>query len=117
MSDDAVQRYKQSVQPRPNDSDLLVPFEQRNITGDYREYYTIKRVVNRIVADNPSTVPAVRAEFDRAKQVEYSIESVSSSDLVVTKDNDKLQISFAYDKQIPLAGPVYLLIKYEGRSN
>lgn len=43
MSDDAVQRYKQSVQPRPNDSDLLVPFEQRNITGDYREYYTIKR--------------------------------------------------------------------------
>ena len=81
------------------------------------EYYTIKRVINRIVVSNPATVPAVRAEFDRAKQIEYSINSISSGDLVITKDNDKLQISFAYDKQIDLAGPVYLLIKYEGQSN
>jgi hypothetical protein len=36
---------------------------------------------------------------------------------VITKDNDKLQISFAYDKQIDLAGPVFLLIKYEGKSH
>jgi len=81
------------------------------------EYYTIKRVINRIVVSNPSTVPAVRAEFDRAKQVEYSIESISSADLVVTKDNEKLRISFAYDKQIELGGPVYLLIKYQGQSD
>ncbi len=81
------------------------------------EYYTIKRVIDRIVVSNPNTVPAVRAEFDRAKSVEYSIVSISSGDLVITKDNDKLQISFAYDKQIDLAGPVYLLIKYEGKSN
>lgn len=80
------------------------------------EYYTIKRVVDRIAAANPATVPAVRAEFERAKQVEFSIVSIASPDLVVSKDNDKLQISFAYDKQIELAGPVYLLIKYEGRS-
>ena len=81
------------------------------------EYYTIKRVVNRIVGDNPSTVPAVRAEFDRAKEVEYSIVSISSADLVITKDNDKLKIGFAYDKTIDLAGPVYLLIKYDGHSD
>ena len=81
------------------------------------EYYTIKRVINSIVAENPTTVPAVRAEFERSKQIEYSIVSISGADLVVTKDNDKLKISFAYDKQIDLAGPVYLLIKYEGSSN
>ncbi|WP_077034224.1 DUF4845 domain-containing protein [Pelomonas sp. KK5] len=81
------------------------------------EYFTIKRVVNRIVVSNPSTVPAVRAEFDRAKQVEYGIESIAAGDLVVTKENDKLKISFAYDKQIELFGPVFLLIKYEGQSN
>jgi len=81
------------------------------------EYYTIQRVVDRIVVSNPATVPAVRAEFERSKQVEFSIVSISGSDLVVSKDNDKLQISFAYDKQIELGGPVFLLIKYEGRSH
>jgi len=80
------------------------------------EYYTIKRVIDRIAATNPSTVPAVRAEFERAKQVEFSITSISGADLVVSKDNDKLNISFAYDKQIDVAGPVFLLIKYEGQS-
>ena len=82
------------------------------------EYFTIKRIVHKIALDNPGTVPAVRAEFDKAKTVEYGIDSVSSGDLVVTKDaNDKLVISFAYDKQVELFGPVNLLIKYEGNSN
>ena len=81
------------------------------------EYYTIKRVIHKIAQDNPGTVPAVRAEFDKAKLVEYSLTSISSADLVVTKENEKLVISFAYDRQIDLFGPVYLLIKYEGNSN
>lgn len=80
------------------------------------EYITIQRVIDRIAKSNPATVPAVRAEFDRAKMVEYSITSISGSDLQVSKDNDKLTISFAYDKQIELAGPAYLLIKYEGHT-
>ncbi|WIV96654.1 DUF4845 domain-containing protein [Kinneretia aquatilis] len=80
------------------------------------EFYTIQRVVDRIAAANPATVPAVRAEFERAQQVEYSMVSISSQDLVISKDNEKLQISFAYDKQVDLAGPVYLLIKYQGKS-
>lgn len=80
------------------------------------EFYTVQRVVNRIAAENPATVPVVRSEFDRAQQIEYSIVSITSQDLQVSKENDKVQISFAYDKQIPVAGPVYLLIKYEGKS-
>jgi len=81
------------------------------------EYFTIKRLIHRIAQDNPATVPAVRAEFDKAKQTQYSVDSVTSQDLVVTKDNDKLVISFAYDKQVELFGPVFLLIKYQGDSN
>ena len=49
-------------------------------------------------------------------QVEYSIQSICSSDLQVTKENDRVVISYAYDKEVPIAGSVYLLIKYEGRS-
>ncbi len=81
------------------------------------EFYTIQRVVDRIAVSNPATVPAVRAEFERAKQIEYSIVSIAGGDLAISKDNDKLQIKFAYDKEIALAGPVFLLIKYEGTSH
>jgi len=81
------------------------------------EYYTVKRVVNRIAAGNPATVPQVRSEFDHAMQVEYSIQSIKSGDLVVSKDgNDKVVIEFSWDKEIDVFGPVYLLIKYRGKS-
>ncbi|MBL8278888.1 MAG: DUF4845 domain-containing protein [Pelomonas sp.] len=81
------------------------------------EYYTVQRVVDRIAASNPPTVPAVRQDFDKAIQVEYSIQSIKSGDLVVTKDgNDKVVIEFAWDKEIDLFGPVYLMIKYRGKS-
>lgn len=81
------------------------------------EYYTVKRVVDRIAAGNPATVPQVRQEFDKATQVEYSIQSIKGSDLTVSKDgSDKVVIEFAWDKEIDLFGPVYLLIKYRGKS-
>ncbi|HEX2013014.1 MAG TPA: DUF4845 domain-containing protein [Roseateles sp.] len=80
------------------------------------EFYTIQGAVNRIAKNNPATVPAVRQEFERIKQVEYSIQSISSGDLVVSKDNERVRISFAYEKEVELAGPVFLLIKYQGRS-
>lgn len=79
------------------------------------EYFTIQRTVNRIVMDSPTTVAEVRAAFERQKAVEYSITSIGSSDLDITKQNDRLVIDFAYEKEIPIVGPVYLLIKYEGR--
>ncbi|MGQ3050277.1 MAG: DUF4845 domain-containing protein [Roseateles sp.] len=81
------------------------------------EYYTVQRVVDRIAAGNPATVPQVRQQFDTAIQVEYSIQSIKGSDLTVSKDgNDRVVIEFAWDKEVDLAGPVYLLIKYRGKS-
>jgi len=80
------------------------------------EYFTIQKAVNKIAQDGGTTVPEIRAAFERAKDVEYSIQSISSKDLKITKENDKIVISFAYDKEIELMSPVFLLIKYEGRS-
>ena len=81
------------------------------------EYYTVQRVVDRIAAGNPATVPQVRQEFDKAIQVEYSIQSIKGSDLTVSKDgSDKVVIEFAWDKEVDLFGPVSLLIKYRGKS-
>ena len=80
------------------------------------EYFTIQKAVNKIAAEGLTTVPEIRAAFERTKDIEYSISSISPKDLNITKENDKVVISFAYDKEIELIKPVFLLIKYEGRS-
>jgi hypothetical protein len=80
------------------------------------EYLTIQRAVDRVAAEAPATVAEVRRAFDRQQDIEYSITSISGKDLEVTKENDKVVIRFAYDKEIPLVEPVYLLIKYQGQS-
>ena len=80
------------------------------------EYFTVKRAVDQIAATKPSTVAEVRQAFDKQKELEYSISSLSGKDLIITKENDRVVIAFAYDKEVPIYGPVYVLIKYEGRS-
>jgi hypothetical protein len=81
------------------------------------EYFTIQKAVNKIAASNPGTVGEIRAQFDKQKDIEYSISSISGKDLDITKENDRIVIRFAYDKELELMAPVYLLIKYEGRSS
>jgi hypothetical protein len=80
------------------------------------EYMTIQRAVEKVAAAQPATVNEARIAFDRQKEIEYSIVSVTSKDLQITKENDKVVISYAYDKEVPIVGPVYILLKYEGRS-
>ncbi len=80
------------------------------------EFLTIQRAVNRVAAEAPPTVGEVRRAFDKQKDIEYSISSISGKDLEITKENEKLVIRFAYDKEIPIMEPVYLLLKYKGSS-
>lgn len=80
------------------------------------EYFTIQSAVNKIAASNPTTVGEIRTQFDKQRDIEYSIASISGKDLDITKENDRIVIRFAYAKELELIAPVYLLIKYEGRS-
>jgi len=80
------------------------------------EYFTIKRAVNKIATEGLQTVPEIRAAFERTKQIEYSITTISAKDLIVTKEHEKVVVSFAYDKEVELVNPVFLHIKFEGRS-
>ena len=80
------------------------------------EYLTVQRAVDRVASEAPATVGEVRRAFDKQKDIEYSITSIAGKDLEVTKENDKLVIRFAYDKEIPIVQPVYLLLKYQGQS-
>jgi len=80
------------------------------------EFFTIKRAVEKISASGATTVPEIRNAFEKQKEIEYSIVSITGKDLEITKVNEKVVISFAYNKEIELMSPVFLLIKYEGRS-
>ncbi len=80
------------------------------------EYFTVQRAVEQIARSQPATVAEARAAFEKQRDIEYSITSITGKDLIITKENDKVVVAFAYDKLVPIYGPVYILIKYEGRS-
>jgi sensor histidine kinase regulating citrate/malate metabolism len=77
------------------------------------EYQAITKAANK--AKEGSTVPEVRAIFDRAQAID-DFQSVSGKDLDVKKVGDKVVVSFAYEREIHLFGPAYLTLKYEGQS-
>ena len=78
------------------------------------EYQAILKATNK--AKEGSTVPEVRAIFDRAQAID-DFSAVTGADLDVRKDGERVVVSFAYEKEIPLFGPAYLLLKYKGQSN
>jgi hypothetical protein len=80
------------------------------------EFYTIQGVVDRIAASPANTVAEIRGAFDKQLQIDATITSLLGKELDITKENDRVVISFAYEKEIELIGPVFLLIKYAGRS-
>lgn len=80
------------------------------------EYFTIQRTVNKIAQEGGGTVPEIRQAFDRQRDIEYAITSISGKDLAITKESEKVVIRFSYPKEIELYDPVFLLIKYEGSS-
>jgi Tfp pilus assembly protein PilE len=81
------------------------------------EYISVKRLVELVAKAQPATVAEARQAFDRQKEVEFAVKGISGKDLMITKENDKVVISFAYDRIVPLYGPVHLLIKYSGDSH
>jgi hypothetical protein len=85
-----------------------------SILPTINEYATIQRTVTAIAKSQPSTVAEARAAFDKQKDLEYAIASITGKDLVITKENDKVVISYAYDKVVPVYGPVNILLKYAG---
>ena len=78
------------------------------------EFQTILKAVNK--AKQGNTVPEVRMIFDKTASID-NISSISGKDLEITKENDKVVVSFAYEREIHLTGPAFLTLKYSGKSN
>ena len=79
----------------------------------YVEYQAISKAANK--AKEGATPAEVRTIFDKQSMVD-DFKSVTGKDLEVTKEGDKVVVSFAYQREIHLAGPAWLTLKYAGRS-
>jgi hypothetical protein len=77
------------------------------------EFQAITKAANK--AKEGGTVPEVRAIFDKAAAID-DIKSISGKDLDIGKEGDKVVVSFAYNREIHIGGPAYLLLKYTGKS-
>ena len=77
------------------------------------EYYKIQKDIKAVAAAAaPSaTVPELRAAYSKFAEIDH-ISDVRPEDLDITKEGNQIVISFAYEKRIPLFGPVSLLIDY-----
>jgi beta-lactam-binding protein with PASTA domain len=77
------------------------------------EYQAVLKAAQKASAGG--TVAEVRQIFDRAAQID-DIKSITAKDLEVTKNGDKVVVKFAYNKEIHMFGPAFLLLKYTGQS-
>ena len=82
------------------------------------EYFTIRKAISRIMAGNPSSPDEIRKSFGKTTEVEYSISTISGKDLVIQPigDTGAFRTSFAYNVEVPIFEPVYILIKYSGKA-
>lgn len=83
------------------------------VVPTYIEYIAVQKAVDKAAAG--TTVAEVRSTFDKAAQID-DIRTISGKDLTVGKEGDRVVVSFAYQREIHLAGPAHLVMKYEGRS-
>ena len=76
------------------------------------EFQAIRKAAHK--AANEGATPAdVRRVFDSAAAID-DFKAVSAKDLDISKVGDKVVVAFAYNKEIHLGGPAYLLLKYAG---
>ena len=78
------------------------------------EFFAVQKAAQKAATEG-QTPAEIRAIFDRATQID-DIKSIASKDLDISKQGDKIVVAFSYEREIHLAGPAYLTMKYQGRS-
>ncbi|HWS75850.1 MAG TPA: DUF4845 domain-containing protein [Quisquiliibacterium sp.] len=77
------------------------------------EYFAIKRALTTISTSGVTSPVDVQRAFDRQAAID-DLTSITGRDLIVQRNGQQLDISFSYEKRVPLFGPASLLIQYEG---
>jgi hypothetical protein len=76
------------------------------------EYIAIERAVQKI-KNEANTVGEIRSAFERHATID-DIKSITSKDLDITKEGDRVVISYAYTYSIPVMDNVRIVIDFSG---
>jgi len=78
----------------------------------YLEYRSVKEAIAHAKAGGGS-VRDMQISFNKSADINR-IDAITGKDLVISKEADGIELSFAYQKKIPIATNVSLLIDYAG---
>ena len=78
------------------------------------EYQRVNKVVRQ--ASEAGSDDLVRQAFERQAQIE-GIHALAGKDLQIVRHEGRTQVGFSYQREIHLAGPAWLTLKYSGRAN
>lgn len=84
------------------------------VTPTLIEFFAVEKAVQR--ASSGDTPADVRSLFNKSAVID-DIKSITADKLDISKDGDRVVVSFAYDREIHLFGPAFLLLKYRGQSH
>lgn len=88
------------------------------VTPALFEYRAVKDSLAKAKAEAATggSVRAIRDAFDKNAGIN-DVKAISGHDLVITRDGDSTEISFSYEKRVPLAGNVSLLFDFAGTTD
>jgi len=92
---------------------IVVAIVGFRMVPSYVEYYTIQSAVEKSLRDAPDpTPPVVKKSFEKYIAADY-IDSVTASDLTVTKEGNVVTASLSWQKQLHMVGNVSLLLDFD----
>lgn len=79
-----------------------------------QKYLTTRGAVDRVMRTDPrpNSIPGIRSAFDRQRTIEYTNDMLKGADLDIEASGDGFRVGFAYDDEVEIIEPVFLLIKY-----
>lgn len=85
------------------------------VVPSYAEYRTIKDAIVKAKTSGGS-VREIQSSFDKHAEIN-DVSAIRGRDLIISRESGDTEISFAYEKRIPLVGNVTLLIDYAGTTD
>jgi hypothetical protein len=85
------------------------------IVPSYLEFRAVRDGMVR-AKEAGGSIAEMRQVFDKFAEVN-NVEAVRGRDLVISRDDTGPEISFAYEKRIPLTGRATLVIDYDGTTD
>lgn len=82
------------------------------IVPTYTEYRAILGAIERAKQAGTS-VKEIQDSFSKSAEVGY-ISSITARDLLIERQGGEYEVSFEYEKKIPLFGPASILLEYNG---